>query len=76
MANPNHKQVAAGARLDRNLEAIVTFLDPYLAARSRAKHFEKQGQWPVRKSLAFLLFASLFLWSLLIGAAWFLAALL
>lgn len=70
MADQKQRRMPVDDRVVQDLDVLVTFLDPHLAAK--AKKADKAALWPWRKTVGFILVASLIGWSLVLGLVYLL----
>jgi hypothetical protein len=73
MADQKQRLLTVDDKFAGDVEALAGFLDPHLAAPLKAKKAVTTAIWPWRKTLVFILAASLIGWSLVVGLVYLLA---
>ena len=71
MANQEQRRLRVGDKFAEELHTVVRFLDPQLAARTRATG----KPWSWRRAIAFVLVTGLIGWSAILGAVYLLSLL-
>jgi len=76
MADLKGKRISAEEKFAGDLGVLVSFLDPHLKARRKAKGEAKSADplapWSARKALFFFLFATSTLWLVVLGVIYLL----
>ena len=76
MADQEKRKLLVDDKLAEELHTVVSFLDPHLSTRSKAKSPDKTALWSWRKTIAFVLITGVIGWSLVLGLLYLLSRLL